>query len=526
MDDAIDETGTVPRFHAGDDKDNRVNVEEQLRKEIREVSEYLLEVHGVPPGRKGEGITRLIYENLNGIQSSLSNKNEKLEKARRVIDDLQADVVCYNEHHQNLRHKANRNGFRQMFNGGETDLRAIASHNVHESVGKYQEGGTAMLIYGNLLQQFDTEGSGRNDLGLGRWIYMRFTGEDRIVTRIICGYSPCANKKKNSGTVYQQHRRHLINKLKDDTCPRVRLQEDLLRQMEKWRKDGERLILCLDANENIYRGDLGPRLTDRDGLGMKEVVGEFTAIQLGATYFRGSEPIDGIWATGDITVTNACVMPVGFGVGDHCLFVIDFATTTLVGSATSTIVRPALCRLNTKIHNCAERYNNHLRRNILRHRLLERLVTAATSNDSQSDIAQKLNKLDQEGEAYMKHAEKKCRRLKSGRIPFSPEASLWIRQTQVYRSLLRWHNGKIQNYGNLCRTARRCQINAPFQLTVDDIKLRLVICKEKCNYFRKHGHHHRRQHLTNCLEAAQDREDENAERHILSIIKREKDKAF
>ena len=122
MDDAIDETGTVPRFHAGDDKDNRVNVEEQLRKEIREVSEYLLEVHGVPPGRKGEGITRLIYENLNGIQSCLSNKNEKLEKARRVIDDLQADVVCYNEHHQNLRHKANRNGFRQMFNGGGDGL--------------------------------------------------------------------------------------------------------------------------------------------------------------------------------------------------------------------------------------------------------------------------------------------------------------------------------------------------------------------------------------------------------------------
>ena len=42
MDEAIDETGTVPRFQAGDDNVNRVNVEEQLRKEIREVSEYLL----------------------------------------------------------------------------------------------------------------------------------------------------------------------------------------------------------------------------------------------------------------------------------------------------------------------------------------------------------------------------------------------------------------------------------------------------------------------------------------------------
>ncbi len=55
MDEAIDETGTVPCSIVGDDVEGRVHVEEQLRKEIREVSDYLLEVHGVPPGRKGEG---------------------------------------------------------------------------------------------------------------------------------------------------------------------------------------------------------------------------------------------------------------------------------------------------------------------------------------------------------------------------------------------------------------------------------------------------------------------------------------
>ena len=366
MDEAIDEMGTVRCSTAGKEVESRVNVEEQLRKEIREVSDYLLEVHGVPLGRKGEGITRLIYKNLNGLQSALLSKNEKLEKARRVIDNLQADVVCYNEHRQNLRHKANRNGFRQMFNGGETDLRAIASHNVHEMVSKYQEGGTAVLSYNELLQQFHREGSGRDDLGLGRWTFMRFIGEDRIITRIICGYSPCANKKTDSETVYQQHRRQLIQKLKDVTCPPARFREDLLRQMKQWQKDGERLILCLDAIENIYRGELGQRLTDLDGLGMKEVVGEFTGLQLGATYFRGSEPIDGVWA-----VTNACVMPVGFGVGDHRLFVIDLATPTLVGSGTTTVVRPAVRRFNTKIHGCAERYNKSFRQNILRHRLLE-----------------------------------------------------------------------------------------------------------------------------------------------------------
>ncbi len=171
--------------------------------------------------------------------------------------------------------------------------------------------------------------------------------------------------------MYQQHRRHLINKLKDDTCPRAQFQEDLLCHMKKWRKEGKHLILCINANKHIYQGELGQQLTDLDGLGMKTVVGELTAKQLGATYFRGSKPIDGIWATSDLAVANACMMPVRFGVQDHQLFIIDFATTALVGSGLHTIIRPALCRLNTKIKGSSQRYNKILRRNILCHHLLE-----------------------------------------------------------------------------------------------------------------------------------------------------------
>ena len=54
----------------------------------------------------------------------------------------------------------------------------------------------------------------------------------------------------------------------------------------------------------------------------------------------------------------------------------------------------------------------------------------------------------------------------------------------------------------------------------------MLICKEKCDYFWKHGQHHQCQHLTNCLKAAQEQEDNIAEQNILGIIKRKKDKAF
>jgi hypothetical protein len=97
------------------------------------------------------------------------SKNEKLNKAMQVINDLQADVVCYNEHRQNLKHKANHNGFCQMFNGGETELRAITAHNVNNDTGKFQEGRTAMIEFGDLIEQFDQEGLVQDDLGLGRW---------------------------------------------------------------------------------------------------------------------------------------------------------------------------------------------------------------------------------------------------------------------------------------------------------------------------------------------------------------------
>jgi hypothetical protein len=50
--------------------------------------EYLLEIHGLPPGKRGDSITSLIYKILNGIQSTLLLKNEKLEKVWQIIDKL------------------------------------------------------------------------------------------------------------------------------------------------------------------------------------------------------------------------------------------------------------------------------------------------------------------------------------------------------------------------------------------------------------------------------------------------------
>jgi hypothetical protein len=126
----------------------------------------------------------------------------------------------------------------------------------------------------------------------------------------------------------------------------------------------------------------------------------------------------------------------------------------------------------------------------------------------------------------MHYAEKRCQKIKSGRIPFLPEASLWIRRTQVYRSLLRYHTGKIRNRGNLKRLAWRCNIPDAFSSSIQDIYFCLKACVSKCKYFRKNRKYYRRKHLYNRLEVAKEREDKEAAKQILAIIQQEKDKGI
>ena len=90
--------------------------------------------------------------------------------------------------------------------------------------------------------------------------------------------------------------------------------------------------------EDIYKKLIGRALTDRDGLAMKEVVGTQAGQQLGAIFFPGSKPIDAVWATEDIKIMDGSVMPAGYGIGDHQLFVVDIQVESLIGSSPHTIV--------------------------------------------------------------------------------------------------------------------------------------------------------------------------------------------
>ncbi len=155
LDVKIDETGTLARREEswGIDKELAARVLEE--RELRDITDDVLKIHGTRPRQKPDGVVWLIYENANGIDGRFTN-NKKVEKAKQIHNNLEVDIVAYNEHRLNMQYKLNKVGFSQLLWGGEAEVRSIVGHNVHqERHRRIQEGCTSLLMFGQTIDFYD-----------------------------------------------------------------------------------------------------------------------------------------------------------------------------------------------------------------------------------------------------------------------------------------------------------------------------------------------------------------------------------
>ncbi len=96
------------------------------------------------------------------------------------------------------------------------------------------------------------------------------------------------------------------------------------------------------------------------------------------------------------------------------MFVINFAESDVIGIFRQKVARPTSRRLNTKIPRVAAEYARILEEKVLAHRLIERMGRAHRKSKSRALARRHLNKLDMEIGQYMRYAERKCCKIKSG----------------------------------------------------------------------------------------------------------------
>ena len=114
-------------------------------------------------------------------------------------------------------------------------------------------------------------------------------------------------------------------------------------------------------------------------------------------------------------------MPAGYGVGDHRMFIVEFLTSSMIGTTPLQIVRTGTRRLNTKISKATANYTSDVKKNITRHRVIKQIGRAHKTSTTKQQCKVKLDSVDQQTKEHTRGSEKKCQQIKSGRIPFLPE---------------------------------------------------------------------------------------------------------
>jgi hypothetical protein len=151
----------------------------------------------------------------------------------------------------------------------------------------------------------------------------------------------------------------------------------------------ERIILFMDHNEHVYDSTIGKTLSNKEGLNLYEVILHHTGERTGATFFRSSKSIDGLWASSDLEISNACVMPFNYGVCNHQAFIVDIPLESLVRENPIKIVRPAGRKLNSQLPRHGNKYIKSLEKNIIQHHLFEGLHKAHTGDFTLEERARK-----------------------------------------------------------------------------------------------------------------------------------------
>ena len=268
------------------------------------------------PHVKEEDDATFLSVNL-GSLAYWSRDSNKAERLKHVFEKYKVDTVGLQEVCVNWSQLPASKTLAQMLRRTVENIRSVASHNKREGkeigTGKVQRGGTATVLREELTAY--VKDSGTDPSNLGRWSWYLLEGEEGVRTRVVTAYAPCGSAASKKETYYKQQVRYITEKALH-TNPKAMFREDLLDQLRKWRADGDRVVLMMDANEDVIDGVMCRQFPKEDLL-MREAVHAQTGEKGPHTYFKGKLAIDGIWVSEEIEVRAAAYLPYDAELGDH-----------------------------------------------------------------------------------------------------------------------------------------------------------------------------------------------------------------
>lgn len=462
---------------------------------------------------------RVMSININGIQLWKHN-NIKAARLKHILKDYGVDVLGIQETNTNFAALKASHTLASVLRHGADEIRSVHSHNTRETqnIGTYQPGGTAVVVREQLTGFIKDRGKDERELGMFSWYSTE--GKDGFKTVFISAYAPCS--APGSSTYYQ----HMIRYIQEqglNTNPKDLFRYSVVHFIQSMRAKKHRIVLMMDSNENVVDGFLSKRLAEGD-IRMREAVHRAMPGKKGPpTHFKGSQSIDGIWISDELELISASYLPFDGDLGDHRPVVIDLHMRSVLGTLLHRIVPPKARRLNSKCPRIRDEYLALVRKGFKEKNIERRLVQIEeTATFPPTEEVEKLmEKLDNLIEEIMLQSEKGCRRLYAAHYEFSPPIQLWLDRCHLLKWLLRSHQGKQVNAGNMRRFARKLGMMQCIRMPVAEIVQLYREAKERTKDLMAESPYLRKQFLYGKLNDAIDTGRDQEAKRIQEVLRNE-----
>jgi hypothetical protein len=409
---------------------------------------------------------RVTLININVLPES--NSHPKNDQIYQATQSTQTDILLMNETGKCWHKIREKNKWHARTRPWWESSKSTIAYNTQDICHTaYQPGGCIITSIDRASHR--VLNCGNDERKLGRWTWQRFSGKRGITLLVICAYRPCKPSTAGPNTVYSQHQR-LLDTIGINTCPRQCILDDLGTFIDENRKAGDQIILGMDCNDDVTSDTWQSWLRKR-GLRNGIIRPQDSSP---STYHKGSYPIDGIFVSPTIIVKQSGYHPFGTFPSDHRSLWVDVSYSNAFGYQMNRIVIPRARRLKTGDPRIVKKFNSEYTKFIKQHKLHTKIfqierdmgtsLTPSQAREYDFNLAMR-NK-------GMLLAEKRCRKLRMGLVPYSEEINIARMTIQLWRAVILKKKGCRFSNNKLRRLERSTGITNSLHFSLEEAKQR------------------------------------------------------
>ena len=286
-----------------------------------------------------------------------------------------------------------------------------------------QQGGVSMITANSMLEHVCESGGYERELGRWRWITLR--GKQGKKTTLIGTY------RTEMGWATSNNQLAALRSTEDGAKnllePTSLWYSDLKRLIQDKQDKGHNIVLSGDFNDDLTADKSKVQKLTKD-LNLREVLLErHGSEQAPKTYEYGSKPIDGIFVSGNIEVEKGGYIDSLDCPGDHCALWIDVKQTDIIGEQQDHTSKKFSRRVTAKIPSVKNAFQELMEEQMKQYNIREKVDTLY---EKCIEEVKQFNRVSKESEKEMdnlndrvtrakNYADKRCRKLRTGKIPYS-----------------------------------------------------------------------------------------------------------